>query len=225
MRYRHQTIEFGDFDIHVRTLRDTNEFADVGGEAEALGIPPASWPLFGVLWDSAFVLAALMVRADIAGRRILEVGCGIGLASLVLSKRGADITASDRHPEAARFLAHNTQLNEVPPIPFERSDWDDPQDGPPRFDRVIGSDLLYEAQHAALLAGFIDAHATPDAEVIVVDAGRGHAGRFARQMIERGFEHTHRHAADDPSLAFGREIGARIQIHTFRRSPPTEVGS
>ena len=208
MRYRHQTIEFGDFDIHVRTLRDTNEFADVGGEAEALGIPPASWPLFGVLWDSAFVLAALMVRADIAGRRILEVGCGIGLASLVLSKRGADITASDRHPEAARFLAHNTQLNEVPPIPFERSDWDDPQDGPPRFDRVIGSDLLYEAQHAALLAGFIDAHATPDAE-----------------MIERGFEHTHRHAADDPSLAFGREIGARIQIHTFRRSPPTEVGS
>jgi len=41
-RVRYQTIEFGDVDIHVRTLRDTLQFEDVDGEAEALGISSAS---------------------------------------------------------------------------------------------------------------------------------------------------------------------------------------
>ncbi len=52
-----------------------------------------------------------MCEFPIAGKRILEVGCGIGLCSLVLQQRGADITASDYHPVAEKFLRHNTDLN------------------------------------------------------------------------------------------------------------------
>ena len=54
LRVRYQTIEFGDNDIHVRTLRDRQQFSDSGSdEAEKLGVSPASWPLFGVVWDSS----------------------------------------------------------------------------------------------------------------------------------------------------------------------------
>ena len=48
-----------------------------------------------------------------AGMKILEVGCGIGLCSLVLQRRGADITASDYHPLAEEFLRFNAALNGV----------------------------------------------------------------------------------------------------------------
>lgn len=43
LRVRYQTHEFGDLDIHVRTLRNNQEFEDLDGEAEKLGISSAIW--------------------------------------------------------------------------------------------------------------------------------------------------------------------------------------
>ena len=36
LRVRYQTIEFGELDIHVRTLRSNLEYSDPDGDAEAL---------------------------------------------------------------------------------------------------------------------------------------------------------------------------------------------
>jgi len=33
------------------------------------------------------------------GKRILEIGCGIDLSSLLLNEKHADITVNDDHPE------------------------------------------------------------------------------------------------------------------------------
>lgn len=189
-RVRFQTLEFGDTDIHVRTLRDNQQFADEGGVAEALGISSASWPLFGIIWPAGQVLAHLMHDFDIAGKRILEVGCGIGLASLVLNARKADITATDYHPEAAAFLRQNTQLNDGADIPFVRTGWADEATELGRFDLIIGSDLLYEREQVALLSAFIDQHAAPHCEVILIDPGRGHHAPFSKAMTALGYQHT-----------------------------------
>lgn len=102
-RVKYQTIEFDNTDIHVRSLRDNQEFSDDDGIAEALGISSASWPLFGVLWDSGLVLAHQINTREFAGKRILEVGCGLALASLLLNHRKADITVTDYHPEVGAF--------------------------------------------------------------------------------------------------------------------------
>ena len=98
-RIRFQTYEFEGFDIHLRTLLDRNQFSDPLGEAEALGISSAQWSLFGVVWDSSQVLAHELQTHSIENKRILEVGCGIGLTSMMFNARHADITASDYHPE------------------------------------------------------------------------------------------------------------------------------
>lgn len=186
-RIRYQTIEFGDVDIHVRTLRDNQQYADVEGVASKLGISSATWPIFGVIWTSGEVLAHLMFDYQIEGKRILEVGCGIGLASLVLNHRLADITATDYHPEAEGFLVQNVKLNNGPEIPFVRTGWDDRDIGLGEFDLIIGSDLLYEAGHVKSLSGFIDRHAELHCEVIIVDPGRGHSGRFSKTMSTLGY--------------------------------------
>jgi len=190
LRIRYQTIEFGDMDIHVRTLRDKQEFSDDDDVAGKLGISSASWPIFGTVWASGEVLAHLMCDFQIAGKRILEVGCGIGLSSLLLNHRHADITATDYHPEAGNFLAANTLLNKDNAIPFMRTGWGDADCGLGKFDLIIGSDLLYERDHVELLAHFIEQHAKPLCEVIIVDPGRGHAARYSKKMVSLGYTHT-----------------------------------
>jgi 2-polyprenyl-3-methyl-5-hydroxy-6-metoxy-1,4-benzoquinol methylase len=192
IRVRYQTIEFENVDIHVRSLRDKQQFSDLLGEAEALGISSAQWSLFGVVWESSEVLAHEMENFDIEGKRILEVGCGLALSSLLLNSRHADITATDYHPEAGNFLAENVRMNNGDKIPFLRTSWADLDDGLGRFDVVIGADLLYEREHIELLSEFINRHANPQCEVIIVDAGRGHHAPFSKKMITLGYSHSQR---------------------------------
>ena len=102
---RNLLLHVGGHPWHLRVLSDTRQFADPDGHGERLGISSAQWSLFGQVWPSGQQLAQAMLDFDIAGKRILELGCGIGLASLVLQRRGARVVASDIHPLAESFLA------------------------------------------------------------------------------------------------------------------------
>ena len=213
VRICYQTLEFDDVDIHVCTLRDRQQFADDGRQAENLGICSASWPLFGVIWKSGEVLARLMLERDIAGLRILEVGCGIGLASLVLSHRHADVTATDHHPEAGAYLARNAALNNLDAIPYFRTGWHESNSILGRFDLIVGSDILYDSGTVSLLATFIERHARASCEIIIVDPGRGLQGRFKRAMIALGYTLEQSRTASC-SLPKGED---RSRILTFKR--------
>lgn len=189
-RIRYKTIEIGNIDIHVRTLRDILQYFDVGGKAEKLGILSAAWPIFGVIWPSGEVLAHHMLTYNVEGKRILEVGCGIALASLVLNHRLADIWATDHHPEVETFLDKNVMLNNGKKIPFVRVGWDTIENDLGKFDLIIGSDLLYERDHVELLSEFIDHHANPFCDVVLVDPGRGHHAHFSKKMVRLGYSHV-----------------------------------
>ncbi|KAA1189992.1 methyltransferase domain-containing protein [Pseudohalioglobus sediminis] len=187
LRLRYQTVEFGDIDIHLCTLRNNQEFHDPERAAEKLGISSATWPIFGVIWPSSLVLAHFLADYNIGSKRILEVGCGMALSSLLLNKLSADITATDYHPEAKAFLQRNTLLNGDKAIAFEQVDWAGDEDNLGRFDLIVGSDLLYEDDHALLLARFIEEHAKPRCEVVIVDPGRGRKNKLSTLLTASGF--------------------------------------
>jgi len=190
LRHRYQTLEFGNSDIHLRTLRDRQQYADPDGTAADLGIYAGTWPHFGVVWDSSMVLAHLMYDYDIRCKRILEVGCGMALSSHVLNQRQANITATDHHPEVESYLKVNVALNGGKPISFIRCDWAEEDDQLGRFDLIIGSDLLYELDHPKLLSSFIESHANPTCEVVIVDPGRSHQAAFTKKMIAMNYSYT-----------------------------------
>ena len=191
VRVRYQTVEFGKIDIHLCTLRDNQQFSDPKGIAEELGISSALWPLFGIIWPSSLVLANYMSDYETDGKRILEVGCGMALSSLLLNKQHANITATDYHPEVETFLQRNTDLNHDDEIKFERVDWAENHSSLEQFDLIIGSDLLYENQHIQQLADFIDSHAKPTCEVIIVDPGRGRKNKLSLLMDKYGYSPSH----------------------------------
>ncbi len=214
VRLRYQTIDIGDTDIHICTLRDNQQYSDPDNEASDLGICSASWPLFGVLWPSSFVLAHYMLGFDIADKRILEVGCGMALVSLLLNHRGADITATDYHPAVKDFLDRNTMLNNDKNIPFQRLDWSEDNGDLGLFDVIVGSDLLYEDQHIAILTKFIARHAKPTCEVIISDPGRGRKNKITNAMSAFGFSSHHEKPEDTSYL----EKPFKGHILTFTRS-------
>ena len=183
-------VNVGALQWKIRALSDINQYADPQGVAARAGICSASWSLFGQLWPASRVLAKAVKHIDISNRRIIELGCGLGLPSLVLQSRGADVTASDHHPLSKKFLSYNAALNRLPDIPYLDLPWTSLDQTIGQFDLILGSDILYEQNHASMLADLVSHLASPKAKVLITCPGRGHRNRFSRLLEEKGFELT-----------------------------------
>jgi len=177
----------GGASLQIRSLLDRQQYYDPAGEAEAAGISPACWPLFGQIWPSAQKLADLMQSWELQTQRVLEIGCGLGLASMVVHRRLGDVTASDCHPLTQAFLQANLLLNHLPDLKYCAGNWGRENPALGEFDLIIGSDVLYERGHPEILAEFILLHTAPRAEVLIVDPNRSNRGAFTRRMELAGF--------------------------------------
>lgn len=63
--------------------------------------------------DDTWLLVDFVNRGRWKGKRVLEVGCGAGLALLAAVKQGAIGVGCDRNPEAVRLLRANAALNDL----------------------------------------------------------------------------------------------------------------
>ena len=78
-------------DLSVRLLRPSEPEELFAVAADARG----DAPYWAELWPCARSLAAHLATLDLAGVRVLELGCGLALPSLVAALRGAEVVASD----------------------------------------------------------------------------------------------------------------------------------
>jgi predicted nicotinamide N-methyase len=99
-------------------------------------------PYWAELWPAATALAAALPQ--VAGLRVVELGCGLGLPSLVAAARGADVTASDWADDAVELLRENAARNRLT-LQAEVRDWRNPW--PERFDLALAADVLYERRN------------------------------------------------------------------------------
>ena len=180
----------GGADLHIRSLLDKQQWHDPLGLALALGVSSATWPLFGLVWPSAQKMADLMQTWPLDNLRILEIGCGLALASLVIHRRLGNVTASDYHPYTERFLQANLVLNALPVMAYQSGHWERENPLLGEFDLIIGSDVLYERDHPLQLAGFIQRHAASHAQVLIIDPNRGNRAAFHKAMHNNGFALT-----------------------------------
>lgn len=209
-----ETVTVGNFDYTIRSLKDRQQFHDPDNLHEQAGVSPASWPLFGVMWPSAMILADIVDNYELTDLKILELGCGLALASLVAHSRGANVTATDYHPLAGTFLNENVILNHFPPLRFESGHWARINPALGKFDLIIGSDILFEPNHPELLSSFIHRHASDNAIVIIVDPGRKLHGKFTKLMVELGYVAT----AQRVQSELATRIGFRGKVLTYTKS-------
>jgi predicted nicotinamide N-methyase len=99
-------------------------------------------PYWAELWPAATALAAAL--PDVEGLRVIELGAGLGVPSLVAAARGARVTATDWSQDAVELLRENAVRNGLE-LEAERWDWREPRAG--RFDLALGADVLYERRN------------------------------------------------------------------------------
>ena len=168
-------------------LRTSSETIRIGGVSLALVRPeePESLldedafaddeflPYWAELWPAGLALARALPD-DLEGVRVVELGCGLGVPSLVAAARGAHVTAVDWATDAIALLRENAAHNDLT-IDAVRADWR-AFDG--SFDLALAADVLYEARNVEPLAELLSRIAP---QALVGLAGRS----YEREFLER----------------------------------------
>ena len=136
-------------------------------------------PYWAELWPSGLALARHVTAIELSGRKVLELGCGLGLPALAAALGGAEVLATDWADDAVELLRRNAEHNGVF-LRVARVRWSEPEPllRAAPWDLVLGADLLYEARNAEQLAGLLPALG---GEVLLAEPGRPHA----REFLER----------------------------------------
>ncbi len=145
-------------------------------------------PYWAELWPAARALARYLLESPLPSRgRVLELGCGLALPSLVLLGRGADVVATDYYDEALFFARANARRNGLPPLPTVLLDWRSPPADLGRFETVVAADVLYEERNIALLQAALAALLADEGEVLLADPDRKHLPAFMAAMQGSGW--------------------------------------
>jgi predicted nicotinamide N-methyase len=133
-------------------------------------------PYWAELWPSARALAREVANHALKRARTVDLGCGLGLASLAAAAAGGRVLATDWSPEATRMAARNAERNGLE-IETAIVDWNDPQELLQRapFDLVLASDVLYERRNGEVLLALLPQLGD---EVWLADPGRPAAADF-----------------------------------------------
>jgi predicted nicotinamide N-methyase len=169
-----------------RTIDELFKVLEKTGEASLL---EDLCPYFGTVWPSARALAAVLAELGPAlkGRKVLELGCGLAIPSLIAAKLGAEVTATDFHPEVPIFLRRNLALNGIAELEYVRVDWRSEFPDLGHFDYVVGSDVLYERNHSANLMTVIARYLHEEGKALIADPARPYLQSFVDGMKEGGF--------------------------------------
>lgn len=222
LRVVRRRAEVGGVSIEVATLKDAAELLD---DPELLEHFHRTDRLpYGLeLWPSAIMLAEHLSKDGSGnGRKAVELGCGVGFASIFAARTGWRVVASDADPIALRFTEFNAKLNDAPLHAIEFLDWNQPPLGQ-RFARVLAADVLYQSSDHRTLLGCIDALLEPGGVAVIADPCRSAADRFEPLAREAGF-FVQRTAT---TAQLDGEKPVRGQVFELRRgsSHPSGVGA
>ncbi len=172
------TIELPSGELRILQPADAAEIPD---DHQVEWAPLA--PYWSVLWRSGVALARQLDTEDLAGKRVVELGCGLAIPSIAAARGGAEVIATDGDIDALAVVRRNAEENSVE-VETAAVDWADPNElverGP--FDLALASDVLYERPGVGMLLNLLPRLAPV---AWVADPGRPAAEAFFEQAYRR----------------------------------------
>jgi predicted nicotinamide N-methyase len=179
-------------------------------------------PYWAELWPSGVALARVVGGQPLTGRRVLELGCGLGLVSVTAALAGARVLAADQSPEATAFVAANAAHNGVR-VQTAVCAFNQPEPllaGAP-WDLVVAADVLYEPRNVPELLWLLPRLVDDTGAVWLADPGRSMLNRFLAGVDATGWRREtfpgepdtvtiyrlRRRAASGPPVQLGRTGG------------------
>lgn len=212
-------------DFKMLTIRDLDESIDIlcnhfGEENQDESLKEEHCPYFGVLWEAGIGLSQYIQKIDFKNKRVIEIGCGLALPSFVATRLGGDLIATDFHKDVPLFLQHNLKINNLS-IRYEVMNWRDEVERTKKqfgtFDYVLGSDILYESQHAQEVAKALLGLLRPGGKIILADPGRAYVQKFITSMRELGHPETLTIENVDKVFSTKQASGKDIFIFEFNK--------
>ncbi|MGH2615633.1 MAG: class I SAM-dependent methyltransferase [Thermomicrobiales bacterium] len=180
-------------------------------------------PYWAEIWPSGVVLAGVIARQPgvFHGKRVLELGPGVGVTAVAAMQAGADLIVADYDRGSLAMCALNAldQTGAEPETIFVN--WRKPnaeflaaaRDG---FSVILAADVLYETKDVKPLVKLVGRILAPEGELWLAHPGRDAAERLVKEFRQRGWRDEREECASprpDPNY----HTWDIVTIHRFRR--------
>jgi len=142
-------------------------------------------PYWGIVWPASAVLADFVTAnpGTVRGLRVLDIGCGSGLASIAAMKNGAARAMANDTDTAALYLASINAAENGVAFRTEEADLT-ATDAFPAADIVFAADMFYVKKDAPRLADFLSRMRRAGSRIILADACRPFTPRSGLSLLD-----------------------------------------
>jgi predicted nicotinamide N-methyase len=182
-----QRVSIRDLRVDFTRIADPDDMTRHMPDASGSNNVPQWQPYWAAHWDASWAVSHVLWDERLKDRRVLDLGCGLGLTGAVAAARGACVWMVDAaHP--ALLLA---RLNTWPwrdRVHLRRLDWRVDRLAPLRFDLIVGADIIYDSEDWPYLERFWAAHLASGGEVLLGESGRRTGALFPDWLAARGWQ-------------------------------------
>jgi predicted nicotinamide N-methyase len=145
-------------------------------------------PYWADIWASAIGLSEFILenKAYLKGKKVLEIGCGIGLPGIVAARCGASVYMTDYLEDALQLAQLNWFSNTNEQGHFELMDWREPQ-AHLKADIVLASDVAYEERAFQPLLSAFPNLVREKGEIWISEPNRAWAKPFFKTLDQKGW--------------------------------------
>lgn len=166
-----EPLQVDDGALEVLTIRNMQAHLDGLLQRKAIHNPLKDLPLWAKVWPGSFVLGRLLRKYEPEGKKLLELGAGCGILSMVAARYGFKrIVLSDIVEDALRFAKANVLRNNLQDqVEVRFVDVTTPGRDPrfsEGFDLIAASELLYLDELHRPLLKFVDRHLAPGGKAL-----------------------------------------------------------
>ena len=198
--------QIGDISIVCKTKRDVSVETPLDKrDYESLG-----WGYWDRIWPSEVALSEYLIHqffpTKLTGAKVLEIGCGTGVAGVVAAQLGAFTMFSDMVPitlEAVKETCHKNQLRNVDTCTL---DWSEKIQSKERYDYVIGSEVFYDEAILADISHVLEQVLAPGGKGIFCDPNR-----LGLDTIELGFREKFNLSVEQIPLTWPPRKGSGVE--------------
>jgi predicted nicotinamide N-methyase len=147
------------------------------------------FPLWAKIWKASWVLSGYLAELppDV-NQRLLEIGAGVGLVSIVATTFGHQITMTEYNSDALNFARANACLNNCPGLPIKKLDWNHPRIKD-QFDLIVAAEVIYDEASFPPLIRLFKSNLKPGGEIILASEIRA-SGKDLFGLFKSDFDIT-----------------------------------
>ena len=163
--------------VRILKVADLEEFLE--GKDPLANV--SEFPFWIRLWDAAMILSYVLgAQTETKGKRLLELGAGLGAPGLAAAAAGFDVTLSDYENIIMDFQKVSAAASGLTNVEFSHLDWLNPPEIEP-FDVLAGAEILFRDEFFEPLLNIFKTCLKPDGMIYLAhDSKRQSLGKFLK---------------------------------------------